>query len=112
MLRARREATTTSSAGRRDSKPRGTQRAARAQILARPMNRHLPIPIRAEQRFLFVSELGTPLTRSGLNTAWQVLIRAAIEAKVIAPEERFTLHGLKHRGVTDMVGRASTIPMR
>lgn len=78
--------------------------AARAQVLARPMNRHLPIPIRAEQRFIFVSELGTPLTKSGLNTAWQDLIRAAIDAKVIAPEERFTLHGLKHRGVTDTVG--------
>jgi site-specific recombinase XerD len=78
--------------------------AARAQILARPMNRHLPIPFRAEQRFIFVSELGTPLTKSGLNTAWQHLIRAAIEEKVIAPEERFTLHGLKHRGVTDTVG--------
>ena len=42
---------------------------------------------------------------AGLDNAWQDLILAAIEANVIAPEDRFTLHGLKHRGITDTVGR-------
>lgn len=31
-------------------------------------------------------------------------MRAATEAQVITPEQRFTLHGLKHRGVTDTQG--------
>ncbi|AGI08432.1 Integrase [Xanthomonas citri subsp. citri Aw12879] len=32
------------------------------------------------------------------------MITAAIEAGVIAEESRFTLHGLKHRGITDTRG--------
>ena len=43
----------------------------------------------------------TPLARSTLKTAWQRLIVAAIDAGVIAAEDRFNLHGLKHRGITD-----------
>lgn len=39
-----------------------------------------------------------------MKTAWQRLITAAIEAGVIPEEERFTLHGLKHRGITDTRG--------
>jgi len=31
-------------------------------------------------------------------------MRAAIEAEVIKPGQRFTLHGLKHRGATDTKG--------
>lgn len=31
-------------------------------------------------------------------------MRAAVESGVITPEQRFTLHGLKHRGVTDTKG--------
>lgn len=31
-------------------------------------------------------------------------MHAAMEAKVIAEEDRFTLHGLKHRGITDTKG--------
>jgi hypothetical protein len=27
------------------------------------------------------------------------------ETEVIAPEQRFTLHGLKHRGITDTKGK-------
>jgi site-specific recombinase XerD len=79
--------------------------AVRAQTLARPTNRRRPIPIRPEQRFIFISESGTPLTKAGLDNAWQDLIVAAIEEKIIAAEDRFTLHGLKHRGITDTVGK-------
>jgi hypothetical protein len=35
----------------------------RAQTLARPTNQRRPIPIRPEQRFIFLTESGTPLTR-------------------------------------------------
>lgn len=78
--------------------------SARSDACA-PNKQTPPIPIRPDQRFIFLSESGTPLTRAGLDNAWQDLILAAIEAQVIAPEDRFTLHGLKHRGITDIVGR-------
>ncbi len=77
--------------------------SVRAQTLAR--NKLRPIPIRAEKRFVFLSETGTPLTRAGLDNAWQHLIHAAMEAEVIAREQRFTLHRLKHRGITDTKGK-------
>jgi hypothetical protein len=48
-----------------------------------------------------LSESGTPLTRAGLDNAWQDLIHAAIDAGVIAREQRFTLHGLKRQGIPD-----------
>ncbi|MCF7222796.1 hypothetical protein [Marilutibacter chinensis] len=32
------------------------------------------------------------------------MITAAIHAQVIAEADRFSLHGLKHRGITDTVG--------
>ncbi|MBB5865705.1 integrase [Xanthomonas sp. 3058] len=63
-----------------------------------------PIPLRPEQRGLLVTQTGTRLARSTLKTAWQRLITAAIEAGVIEEEARFTLHGLKHRGITDTRG--------
>lgn len=62
------------------------------------------IPIRPEQRPLFVGEDGEPLTRSGFNSAFGRMMRAAVVAGVIAEEARFGLHGLKHRGITDTPG--------
>lgn len=75
----------------------------RAQMLARPTNRRRPIAIRPKQRFIFISASGTPLTKAGLDKAWQVV--AAIEQKIIAAEDRFTLHSLKYRGITNIVGK-------
>jgi hypothetical protein len=79
----------------------------RAAILAKPRNKTRPVPMRPEYRAVFLSEDGTPLTKSALDTAWQNLMRNAIEDKVISPEQRFTLHGLKHRGITDSKDKAS-----
>lgn len=62
------------------------------------------MPLKPGARHLLVTQTGTPLARSTLKTAWQRLIVAAIEAGVIAPEDRFNLHGLKHRGITDTPG--------
>jgi hypothetical protein len=76
----------------------------RAETLARPYNRGRPVPIRPDQRFVFLSQDGTVLSGSGLDNAWQDLIHAAMDEGVIAREQRFTLHGLKHRGVTDTKG--------
>lgn len=75
--------------------------AYRQQVWQR---RRTPTPIQPEQRPLFVSEDGTQLTRAGFNTAWGKMMRAAVAAGVIAEEDRFGLHGLKHRGVTDTPG--------
>lgn len=66
--------------------------------------RNFATPIQPQQRPLFVSEDGTPLTRAGFNTAWGKMMRAAVAEGVIDQAERFGLHGLKHRGVTDTPG--------
>ncbi|KAF1719777.1 site-specific integrase [Pseudoxanthomonas wuyuanensis] len=63
-----------------------------------------PIPLKPERRRLLVSQSGTPLTKSALDSAWQRAITMAIREGVIAEEDRFSLHGLKHRGVTDTEG--------
>lgn len=55
-------------------------------------------------RPLVVAEDGSALSKSALNSAWKRAMTAAIEAEIIAPQERFGLHGLKHRGVTDTPG--------
>ncbi|MBH1633684.1 integrase [Stenotrophomonas maltophilia] len=60
-----------------------------------------PVPIKPEQRRLLVSESGTPLTKSALDSAWQRLVRRAVAEDVIEKGQRFALHGLKHRGITD-----------
>lgn len=64
----------------------------------------VPVPIKPSQRKLLVNQWGLPLLKSGLDSAWQRMIHMAIEEKVIAPEQRFSLHGLKHRGITDTEG--------
>ncbi|MEN5117455.1 integrase [Luteimonas sp. TWI662] len=67
-------------------------------------SRDIPTPIRPEQRPLFVTEDGTPLSVEGWKTAWGKMMRAAVADGVITTEERFGLHGLKHRGITDTKG--------
>jgi len=66
-----------------------------------------PVPIKPEQRRLLVSESGTPLTKSALDSTWQRLIRRAVAEDVIEKEQRFALHGLKHRGITDNEDKAA-----
>lgn len=77
--------------------------AVRATIRARRSNKARPIPP-PERRFLFVSGTMTRLSASALSNAWSYMMRAALAAGVIAPTDRFNLHGLKHRGVTDTKG--------
>lgn len=76
-------------------------RAYRSQVWTR---KRREIPLRPQDRFLFVAEDGDPLTRRGFNTAWGKLMRAAVYEGIITREQRFGLHGLKHRGVTDSKG--------
>ena len=54
-----------------------------------------------EQRHIFIAESGDPLTKYGLDTAWKKMITAAMARGVIAQTERFSLHGLKHSGISD-----------
>lgn len=56
------------------------------------------------QRIVLVSDSGQPLKPNTIQLAWRNLMRRAIAAKVIKPEERFTSHGCKHKGVTDSPG--------
>lgn len=58
-------------------------------------------------RPLVVSESGDTLTRDGFSVAWQRMMRAAIEAGVITEDQRFTAHGIKHRGLTDSDDKAA-----
>ena len=62
------------------------------------------MPLRSRERRLPVTQTGTRLASSMLKTAWQRLIVAAMSAGVIATEDRFNLHGLKHRCITDTPG--------
>lgn len=75
-----------------------TQRQA---VLARTKRPEFLVPA---QRALFLAEGGEPLSKSGLDTAWQRMVRAAIDAGVIAADDRFSLHDLKRKGGTDTPG--------
>lgn len=61
-------------------------------------------PLRAEDRRVILAENGEPLTKSGLDSAWQRFIHLAIKEGVIAAEQRFGLHDLKRKGGTDTPG--------
>jgi len=62
------------------------------------------VPIRADRRYLIVASHGGPLRKSSLDTAWQRFITSAIEDGTITAEQRFGLHDLKRRGITDTAG--------
>lgn len=76
-------------------------RARRAAIWEK--NRGV-IPIRAEDRYLFVSDDGERLTEAGWQTAWGRTMRNAVKDRILSQGERFGLHSLKYRGVTDTKG--------
>lgn len=63
-----------------------------------------PVPMHPESRPLIVAADGAALKKSSLDTAWQRLIKLAIEDGVITEAERFGLHDLKRRGITDTKG--------
>ncbi len=78
--------------------------AYRGSIIRR---RSQPEQLRAEHRFLFISQNGEPLSKSGLDSAWQRLIASAIEDQVITEDQRFSLHDLKRKGGTDTAGNSA-----
>jgi site-specific recombinase XerC len=83
-------------------------RAAYEWLIARRdfiwKEKRLPVPIRADDRPIVVAEGGASLKKSSLDSAWQRLIQRALRDGVITPDERFSLHDLKRKGVTDTPG--------
>ncbi|MNG08619.1 hypothetical protein D3C84_919920 [compost metagenome] len=63
-----------------------------------------PFPISAEQRPIVVAAHGGALSKSSLDTAWQRFIVQAVKEGMIQEQERFGLHDLKRRGITDTAG--------
>ena len=76
-------------------------KARRAQVWA---DRGTEGPITPEKRYIIVAEHGGALGKSGLDTAWQRFMTNALKAGVLTPEQRFGLHDLKRRGITDTPG--------
>lgn len=66
-----------------------------------------PVPLRAADRALIVAQDGAPIAKSSIDTAWQRLMALAIEEGVITADQRFGLHDLKRRGITDTPGTAA-----
>jgi len=53
---------------------------------------------------VILAEHGEPLTKSGLDTAWQRFIKLAIQEEIFTANQRFGLHDLKRKGGTDTPG--------
>jgi hypothetical protein len=66
--------------------------------------RRRPTPLKASDRPLIVNTSGEGLRASTYHSAWQRFITSMIERGVIKESERFTLHDLKRKGVTDTHG--------
>lgn len=62
------------------------------------------LQIAPEQRPLVVTATGGSLKKSSLDSTWQRMIHAAMKAKKITAEQRFSLHDLKRKGITDTAG--------
>lgn len=61
------------------------------------------VPMRAEDRPVFLGRHGGQLTEEGFSTAFGVAMRAF----AAAGGQRFSIHGLKHRGITDSTDKAA-----
>ncbi len=69
-------------------------------------SRKMPVPVRYQDRILFTTESGERVSESTLDSAWARMMDAAIVAGIIAEAERFSPHGLKHRGITDSADKS------
>lgn len=96
--------------GSRDNIVRWSPRLRTAWNAAKTMRdeiwakRSFPVPPSPAQRHLIVASHGGTLQKSSLDTAWQRFITEAIKEGVVASEQRFGLHDLKRRGITDTLG--------
>ncbi|MCH4563387.1 hypothetical protein MKP05_09620 [Halomonas sp. EGI 63088] len=83
---------------------RNAWQAAIAVRNARWKKKGRAVPLDPARRPLFVGTGGDALTRHGLDSAWYRMMLAAVDAEVITQEEKFGLHDLKRRGITDTEG--------
>ena len=63
-----------------------------------------PIPMRTDQRPVVIAADGGRLSKSALDTAWQRCMTLAVAARTLTESQRFGLHDLKRRGITDTTG--------
>jgi len=73
----------------------------RATIWAK---RKMPVPDLPQQRRIIVAAHGGALQKSSLDTAWQRLVKQAIDNGIMTADQRFGLHDFKRRGITDTEG--------
>lgn len=66
--------------------------------------RRLLTPRDAAQRYLLASDQGRPIRRGALDTLWRNRMPKAVEQNVIAAKDRFGIHDLKRKGITDTAG--------
>jgi len=66
--------------------------------------RRMPFQLHPARRLIFLAENGEPLKKSSLDSTWQRLMLSAIADGIITPEQRFGLHDLKRKGITDTAG--------
>jgi len=64
----------------------------------------MPVPMHAKDRLVFVNQTGGPLTKSSFDSAFQRLMKLAIEECTLISEQRFGPHDLKRKGITDTKG--------
>lgn len=64
----------------------------------------IPTPLRKDDAWIFITSNGGRLNESSLSTAFDRMINNAIKAGMITKEDRFSMHSLKHRGVTNTKG--------
>ncbi|WP_311968558.1 integrase [Pseudomonas baltica] len=76
-------------------------KAYRAEIWTK---KKTAIHIRADRRYIIVASHGGALRKSSLDSAWQRFMISAIGDGTIDQEQRFGLHDLKRRGITDTTG--------
>ena len=66
-----------------------------------------PVPISKEDRLLIVNNAGGAVSLDSFHSAWQKFINFAINDKIITNDERFSLHDLKRKGISDTAGTGS-----
>lgn len=96
--------------GSRDNVVAWTPRLAEAWAMIKErrdaiwQSRRIPIPMLARDRCIFVNQTGGPLKKSSFDSAFQRLMKLAIEEGVMTEEQRFGPHDLKRKGITDTKG--------
>jgi len=59
------------------------------------------IPLKASERPIVVNTFGEPLKSGAYHSSWQRFVNGCIERGVITLEQRFSMHDLKRKGITD-----------